>query len=384
MKKFILTKNMLDLLYGLQKNFPSKGFKQLTSLDVKEIRLGKKYAYVTSPSSYEGVKKLAFTLTKSFFSYIPISVSATAFRTDCSYLEFIEPHRKNYYFTRVDLKDFFHSITSDNIKCNLMDYFSDENISGEINQTHVDAIFNFVTLKIDENSKNVKFHGKSILPIGFPLSPVISNIVFRKVDIIIERMCFENNITYTRYADDLLFSTRAASRLNNPFFDTLSEKTSFIHSDKFINEISHIISVDGYKLNAKKTIKAVDTLSLNGYTISGTNDPDVKGFIRISNKKTAIIEKLLHELNKENSSDPFVFIKLYKNHLPTLNFSKGKNKFIEKFCTTQINNKLSGYRSYLISIMKFNNKYDCVNADAIQKYKVLINKLDRMINKRIS
>ncbi|MEG1186102.1 MAG: hypothetical protein RSD63_10785, partial [Eubacterium sp.] len=65
MNGFILTKNMLDLLYELQKNFPVNGLKQLSSRDVKEIRLGKKYAYIPSSSSYDTVKKLSFLLTKN-------------------------------------------------------------------------------------------------------------------------------------------------------------------------------------------------------------------------------------------------------------------------------------------------------------------------------
>lgn len=384
MNGFILTKNMLDLLYELQKNFPVNGLKQLSSRDVKEIRLGKKYAYIPSSSSYDTVKKLSFLLTKNLFYSIPVSSSATAFRTEHSYLDFIEPHRNNYFFVRIDLKDFFHSITSETIKRNLLDYISNDKISEDINQTHVDAIYNFITLKVDESSSNIKFHGKSILPIGFPLSPIISNIAFRKIDIIIERFCFQNNITYTRYADDLLFSMRGESKLKNPFLDTSSDKLSFIHSERFTNEISNIVNIDGYKINTKKTIKAINTISLNGYTISGTNDSDVKGFIRISNKKTCIIDKLIHELNKDDNSDSKVFIKLYKNELPILNFKRGKIEFIEKFCTAQINNKISGYRSYLISILKFNNKFDCVNFDAIEKYKALITKLNDMIKRRVS
>ena len=42
---------------------------------------------------------------------------------------------------------------------------------------------------------------------GFPTSPIIANIVLRGFDETIEEYCKENEITYTRYADDLCFSS---------------------------------------------------------------------------------------------------------------------------------------------------------------------------------
>ena len=43
---------------------------------------------------------------------------------------------------------------------------------------------------------------------GFPTSPVIANIVMRGFDITMSKYCKENNIQYTRYADDLTFSSK--------------------------------------------------------------------------------------------------------------------------------------------------------------------------------
>lgn len=43
---------------------------------------------------------------------------------------------------------------------------------------------------------------------GFPTSPVIANIVMRGFDKTMSKFCEENNVTYTRYADDLAFSSK--------------------------------------------------------------------------------------------------------------------------------------------------------------------------------
>lgn len=56
---------------------------------------------------------------------------------------------------------------------------------------------------------------------GAVTSPTLSNLVFRELDIRIERYCQKIGVIYTRYADDMLFSC----------------KTNLIHKNKFINVI---------------------------------------------------------------------------------------------------------------------------------------------------
>jgi len=47
---------------------------------------------------------------------------------------------------------------------------------------------------------------------GFPTSPILANIVLRGFDQKILQYCTENNIIYTRYADDLSFSSKAIEK----------------------------------------------------------------------------------------------------------------------------------------------------------------------------
>lgn len=49
---------------------------------------------------------------------------------------------------------------------------------------------------------------KGHCPQGFPTSPAISNIVLKGMDKIVAEFCGEHDIVYTRYADDLAFSSR--------------------------------------------------------------------------------------------------------------------------------------------------------------------------------
>lgn len=49
---------------------------------------------------------------------------------------------------------------------------------------------------------------KGRLPMGAPTSPVLSNLAFRDADLALTRLSRERSWLYTRYADDLTFSTR--------------------------------------------------------------------------------------------------------------------------------------------------------------------------------
>ena len=62
-----------------------------------------------------------------------------------------------------------------------------------------------VSHTVSDEFEDFDLRGNNILPIGFPSSPVISNIIFRKIDILIQKYCENKKIIYTRYADDMLF-----------------------------------------------------------------------------------------------------------------------------------------------------------------------------------
>lgn len=74
-----------------------------------------------------------------------------------------------------------------------------------------------------------------VLPQGAPTSPMLSNLVFKKIDENILSYCRLNSIVYTRYADDMIFSA-----------ETIDVK-------KLIAFVRLQIKELGLKLNEKKT-----------------------------------------------------------------------------------------------------------------------------------
>lgn len=85
----------------------------------------------------------------------------------------------------VDITDFFPSISRERVEATLQAHGANPTIS--------EAITNATT-----------FRGS--VATGFPTSPVLSNLVFRPLDDKFRSFAIDNDLVYTRYADDLTFS----------------------------------------------------------------------------------------------------------------------------------------------------------------------------------
>lgn len=85
------------------------------------------------------------------------------------------------------------------------------------------------------------------LPQGAPTSPVVSNILCRKMDQQLSRLARNYRCDYTRYADDITFSTAQETFPKSIAF-TLPDSNEPYCGD----ELSKIISASGFTINAKK------------------------------------------------------------------------------------------------------------------------------------
>ncbi len=124
-----------------------------------------------------------------------------------------DAHKGNKHFFYTDLEKFYPSISSRRVYNALVD----QNFSPDISRIL---------------TKLVTYKGH--VPQGAPTSNVISNIVFLPIDRQLRAFCKKHGITYTRYVDDLLFSS----------------PKPFLHSTGII--IGIIISA-GFMINRGKT-----------------------------------------------------------------------------------------------------------------------------------
>jgi RNA-directed DNA polymerase len=189
------------------------------------FRISKKkagYREISAPDSRlkKVHKKLNYYLQAYYLCIKPDEV--TGFIINPKYLEtkhdIIENARMHVgkkYILNIDLKDFFSTISAKRVK----DLFSSDLFYFD------EQITNALTLLTTYNGK---------LPTGAPTSPVISNFLCLKMDQQIKDFCISNSIQYSRYADDLTFSSNTEINQN------------------LITEIIKIIKQNRFEINEKK------------------------------------------------------------------------------------------------------------------------------------
>ncbi len=209
----------------------------------------------------------------------------------CNILENAKVHTGKKVVLNMDLKDFFPNISAERVK-----------------QVFSSPYFNFneqiataITLLTTYESK---------LPIGAPTSPVISNFICIPLDRALKYFAEKNGLTYSRYADDLTFSSDI--KISN---DT-------------VLDIINLIKENGFKINEKKIrIKA----SHRKQTVTGLTVNEKANVDRRLLKK---IRAMLHDLSQNGIESA------------TLNHYKKKGEIDTEYQTKFIN-KLVGYINFV-------------------------------------
>jgi RNA-directed DNA polymerase len=86
-----------------------------------------------------------------------------------------------------------------------------------------------------------------ILPQGAPTSPVISNMICARLDAKLQQLAKEHNCTYSRYADDITFSTTRSK------FPSALANLSDIGQVEIGSQLLSIVEENGFKVNPRKT-----------------------------------------------------------------------------------------------------------------------------------
>lgn len=140
-------------------------------------------------------------------------------------------HRRRRFVFNVDIADFFGSINFGRVRGF---FISDKNF--QLNPKVATLIAQAACF---ENS----------LPQGSPCSPVISNLIGHVLDVHLAKLAEKTGCIYSRYADDLTFSTNDK---NFPASVAVSDGTGS-HQWVAGNELAHLIKVSGFSLNPSKS-----------------------------------------------------------------------------------------------------------------------------------
>lgn len=244
--------------------------------DVIRLLLRAPYAYkrYTIPKKNGGVRQIAqpaketkiiqHLMMSEWFSKLPVHECAAAYKHGASIKENAQRHVGNAYMSKFDFSNFFGSIAERDIVDLLSSALGDELSERSIaDMARMSCIRDRAT-------------GQLALSIGAPSSPILSNAVMFNFDTVVNQWCIERDITYSRYADDLTFSSP-------------KKGVTFI-VEEFIQGTLKELPAPTLSLNAEKTVHASrkNQRRVTGLVLSN------EGNVTIGRDRKRLISAMVH------------------------------------------------------------------------------------------
>ncbi len=233
----------------------------------------------------KGLKKILVTLNIIFQSIYKNHMACHGFAKNRSVATNAKHHTNKNYVYNIDLKNFFTSIHQARVWKRLQ--YPPFNLKQDI----TNLIANLVCYQYSkgENKKN-------FLPQGAPTSPVLSNIICERLDRKLFKLAKDYNLKYTRYADDMTFS---------------SDHNVYQDNSDFLHKLHKIIEDENFELNNEKT-----RLQKRGYRQEVTG-LIVNDKVNVSRKYIKNLRMLIHLVNKYGEKKAQnIFNKNYKANKP--------------------------------------------------------------------
>jgi RNA-directed DNA polymerase len=205
-------------------------------------------------------------LIKRLANDLKVHDSAYAYKKKISIKDNAKQHLHSKYLLKMDFTDFFPSISPEL-------FFKCTKNSG-INYNELDEVILTGLLFWKPRKKN-----NLVLSIGAPSSPLISNFIMLEFDQIISNFCKIEKINYTRYADDITFST--------------NRKDLLFSVPKKVNSLLIKIFGGSIKVNNNKTVFTSKAHNRHVTGVTLTNNDTLS----IGREKKRIISATIHKFS---------------------------------------------------------------------------------------
>lgn len=205
----------LSALVGFNKKYLKRASAHTSSFYKRHVipKKNKKLRILDEP--LPNLKEIQYWILNNILNKIKISRYAKAYTSGRNIKDHVKYHKSQKMVLTLDIKDFFTNITSEHIN------------SFFIQLGYSNYVANLLTKLCCLNNS---------LPQGAPTSPILSNIIMKPFDEVISTFCKNSNLRYSRYADDLAFSSDKID---------VNELTTLINSN---------LNIIGLKLNESKTM----------------------------------------------------------------------------------------------------------------------------------
>ena len=180
---------------------------------------------------------------------IPPHAASQAFSKGCSIQKCAARHCGSKWLIKLDITDFFESISEIQVYRVFRELEYQPLVAFELARLCTIGTFwrsprrQFPQWTVKKPNAEIEQYRQRLLgylPQGAPTSPLLSNLVMRQVDAKLNTLATENKLIFTRYSDDLSFSSR----------DTKFGRNA---SRKLIFEVYKVLSQAGFRPQFRKT-----------------------------------------------------------------------------------------------------------------------------------
>jgi RNA-directed DNA polymerase len=206
------------------------------------------------------LKQVQYWILENIFNKVPVHQAVHGFLLAHSIISNAQQHVGKAVVLNIDVKDFFPSIHFKRVKGLLQHLGYAEKIATILALICTEA----VTEEVAIDGKNYFVQkGDRVLPQGAPTSPAITNILCYKLDKRLQGIAAKHQCQYTRYADDITFSsndeTTSVQQLLWRIKRVLKEEGFTVHPEKIRimrkgsrQEVTGIVVNEKLSINRKK------------------------------------------------------------------------------------------------------------------------------------
>ncbi|PWN59764.1 reverse transcriptase domain-containing protein [Chryseobacterium viscerum] len=308
-----------------------------------------------------GLKAIQKCINVIFQSIYEVNPAATGFVIGKSIVDNGIVHSGKNYVFNLDLKDFFSSIDQARIWGRLkVPPFNLNEQNGNLEIANIIASLCCHEMEVERfDAINNKWEKviKNVVPQGAPTSPTLINIICQKLDFYLSAVAKRFSLRYTRYADDITFS---------------SDHNVYHNNGEFLTEIKRIIKSERFDIKDSKT-----HLQKRGYRQEVTGlvvnvKPNVHSkYVKQIRHWLYIWEKHGYEYASKFFINPYLKNKINpKDNIPDLYIIlRGKLNYLKMI-------KGSDNSTYI----KLSNRFDLLNSS---EKKVLQEQSERIILSKI-
>ncbi len=208
------------------------------------------------------LKRLQYWILENILNKVAISNEAHGFVAKRSIVSNAQPHIGKAVVINCDLENFFPTLSYARVK----GLFKSLGYSAELA-----TIFAMLTTEAEQKEvvldgeKLFLYTGKRYLPQGSPASPMITNLVCRKLDKRMLGIATSLGFTYTRYADDMTFSSESYEKINKMMYwvkGIVKEEGFILHPNKTKimkkgsrHEVTGVVVNEKLSINSKELKK---------------------------------------------------------------------------------------------------------------------------------